>query len=162
MKPTARPERAPKGYAFPTGDEALLDWDDVERRMKDARFYWLATANADGTPRVRPIWGVWVDGHFYFDGHPRTGWARNLTRDPRVSIHLESADHVVIVEGEAEDLERTDEDLGKKIAASWDEKYGMLVPDATAKGIFRLTPSLARGWSEDLGDGTVWTFEPPD
>jgi hypothetical protein len=32
------------------------------------------------------------------------------------------------------------------------------VPDATANGIFRLVPTRARGWSENLADGTVWEF----
>ena len=154
----ARPVRGPKGYAFPTGEEALLDWEDAERRLKEARFYWLATTNANGSPRVRPLWGVWVDGCFYFDGHPHAGWAKNLARDPRVSIHLESAQHVVIVEGLGEDIEHTDEELGRKIAESWTAKYRRLVPDAAARGIFRLTPKRACAWSENLTDGTAWTF----
>lgn len=161
-EPTPRPERAPKGYAFPTSDEALLDWAGAEQQLKDARFYWLASTNGDGSARVRPVWGVWVDGCFYFDGHPHTGWGRNLARDPRASIHLESAEHVVIVEGLGEDVERTDEELGRKIAESWDAKYGRLVPDAATRGIFRLTPRRARGWSENLTDGTVWTFPAAD
>jgi hypothetical protein len=40
-------------------------------------------------------------------------------------------------------------------------KYGQLAPDAAEDGIFRLTPSRALGWSEDLRDGTVWTFDSP-
>ena len=158
VEPTARPERAPKGYAFPTSDEALLDWKDAERRLRDARFYWLATTNADGSPRVRPVWGVWVDRCLYFDGHPHAGWAKNLARDPRVSIHLESAERVVIVEGIGEDVEHATAEVARTIADDWDAKYGRLVPDAAAGGIFRLTPRHARGWSEDLTDGTVWTF----
>lgn len=156
--PSARPERAPKGYAFPRDPEALLRWDEAEQRLEEARFYWLATTNADGTPRVRPVWGVWIDRCFYFDGHPHSGWARNLVRDPRVSVHLESAEHVVIVEGVGEDVERTDDELGRRIAERWEDKYGRLVPDAAARGIFRITPKRARGWSENLTDGTVWTF----
>lgn len=157
-EPTAGPERGPTGYAFPTRDDALLDWEDAEKRLEEARFYWLASTNADGSPRVRPLWGVWVDGCLYFDGHPHTGWARNLARDPHVSIHLESAASVVIVEGVGEDVERTNEELGRKIAENWDAKYGRLVPDAATRGIFRLTPRRAHGWSENLTDGTVWTF----
>lgn len=163
-KPVARAERAPKGYKFPRTEEALLEWEDVEQRLEAARFYWLATTNADGSPRVRPVWGVWVEGRFYFDGHPRSGWARNLVRDARMSVHLESAEHVVIVEGLGQDLERTDDVTGRKIAERWHAKYGRLVPDAAATGIFRMTPTRARGWSEDLTDGTVFTFaadEPP-
>jgi pyridoxamine 5'-phosphate oxidase-like protein len=157
--PTARPERGPKKYAFPTSDEHLLSWKEAERRLEDARFYWLATTNADGTPHVRPVWGVWVAGCFYFDGLPHTRWARNLARDPRASVHLESAANVLIVEGLGEDVERTDEELGRRIAVSWKKKYGRLVPEPAVRGIFRLVPSQARGWSEDLRDGTVWTLE---
>lgn len=157
--PAARPERGPKGYAFPTSDEQLLSWQQAERRLADARFYWLATTNSDGTAHVRPVWGVWVSGCFYFDGHPHTRWARNLAREPRASLHLESAANVVIVEGVGEDVERTDKTLGHRIADAWEKKYGRLVPDPAARGIFQLTPIQARGWSEDLRDGTVWTFE---
>jgi hypothetical protein len=68
------------------------------------------------------------------------------------------AAHVVIVEGLVDDLERTDADLGERVASAWSEKYGKLVPDPTGNGIFRLVPKRARGWSENLKDGTVWTF----
>jgi hypothetical protein len=158
VDPSARPERGPEGYAFPTEADRLLAWRDAELRLVSARRYWLASTNEDGTSHVRPLWGVWVGGNLYFDGHPRTRWARNLARDPRASVHLESAAHVVIVEGLVEDLERTDAELGERVASAWSEKYGRLVPDPIGNGIFRLVPKRARGWSENLEDGTVWTF----
>lgn len=154
--PVARPERGAPGYGFPTDASTLLAWTDVEQRLAGARFYWLATTNADATPHVRPVWGTWTDGCFYFDGHPQTRWARNIAREPRVSMHLEEAAHVVIVDGFAEDLERTEADLGARIASAWQEKYGRLVPDPATRGIFRLTPTRARAWSETLTDATVW------
>ena len=154
--PSARPERGPSGYAFPAPGDDLIPWSEVAERLAASRHFWLATTNADGTPRVRPVWGVWVDDRFYFDGHPASGWARNIARDPRVVVHLESAEHVVIVEGTAEDVERTDADLGARITSAWQDKYGRLVPDAAANGIFRLTPARARAWSENLTDATVW------
>jgi nitroimidazol reductase NimA-like FMN-containing flavoprotein (pyridoxamine 5'-phosphate oxidase superfamily) len=158
IEPAARPERGPKGYAFPASSEHLLAWSAAEARLAEARFYWLATTNEDGTPHVRPLWGVWTGTCLYFDGHPRARWARNLTRDPRVSIHLESAANVVIVEGTAEDVERTDAELGARVAAAWTAKYGRLAPDAAKDGIFRLSPRRVRAWSENLTDATVWTF----
>ena len=156
--PQARPVRGPKGYSFPTSSENLLRWRDAERRLVDARLYWLATTNPDGTPHVRPVWGVWIEGCFYFDGHPRTRWARNLARDSRASLHLESAADVVIVEGLGEDVERTNAQLGNEIASAWEAKYGRLVPDPAARGIFQLVPQRARAWSENLTDATVWQF----
>lgn len=156
--PAGKPERGPQGYAFPTSDEHLLAWEEAERRLADARHYWLATVNPDGAPHVRPVWGVWVEARFYFDGHPRSRWARNLARDPHASVHLDGGGDALIVDGAGEDLERTDEELGRRIAAEWDRKYGRLVPEPATRGIFRLTPSKARAWSEDLHDATVWTF----
>ena len=158
-EPSARPERGPEGYGFPSGSDRLLRWADAEERLREARAYWLATTNADGTPRLRPVWGVWLDGCWYFDGHPATQWAQNLARDPRANVHLESASNVVIGEGVVEDLESTDAELGERIVAAWSEKYGRLAPDPVGRGIFRLAPTRARGWSEDLTDGTVWSFE---
>ena len=73
-------------------------------------------------------------------------------------MHLESAADVVIVEGMCEDLESTDPELGERIVSAWSAKYGRLAPDPVGRGIFRLVPERARGWSEDLSDGTVWSF----
>jgi Pyridoxamine 5'-phosphate oxidase len=158
MEPTARPERGAKGYRFPTSFDHLLPWADAEARLESARFYWLATVAPAGTAHVRPLWGIWLDHRFYFNGHPSARWARNIARDARASIHLESAAQVLIIEGVCDDLERTNVELGARIASGWSAKYGRLVPDAAADGIFRLIPIRARGWSEDLTDGTVWTF----
>ena len=155
-EPPARPARGPGGYAFPTDSDDLLAWNDAETRLAEARCYWLATTNPDGSPHVRPLWGVWVDGCFYFDGHPHTRWARNLSREPRASLHLESATSVVIVDGAAEDINETSPELGAAIASAWQAKYGRLVPDPATNGIFRLRPRRAHAWSEDLRDGTVW------
>ncbi len=161
-QPSRRPERGPQGYAFPSDADELRDWPDAEARLIEARFYWLATTHPSGVAHVRPLWGVWVVGAFYFDGHPLSRWARNIARDERASIHLESAAEVLIVEGKARDVERTDAGLGEQIASAWSSKYGKLVPDAAADGIFELRPVVARSWREDLTDATVWTFAHPD
>lgn len=159
--PAARPARAPGGYGFPSGGGSLLAWEDVEHDLEAARTYWIVTTNPDGSPRVRPIWGVWVDQRFYFTGHPRAGWARNLAQDGRVSIHIERGDRALILEGLGDDVERAEPELARAITDAWMQKYGRLAPDAAQDGIFRFTPARGLGWSEDLRDGTVWTFDPP-
>lgn len=107
---------------------------------------------------VTPLWGVWVDGALYFDGHPRTRWGRNLAANLNVCIHLESGSDVVMLEGLAEDI-TTDEALGARIADAWTAKYGRLTPDPVGSGMFRMRPSVARGWShEPLNDGGRWRF----
>lgn len=157
-EPAVGRPQAPPSYAFGNGDAPLLPWSHADGRLEAARNYWLATARPDGRPHVTPVWGVWVDGALYFDGLPTTRWARNLAANPTLSVHLDDAEDVVILEGEAEDL-TTDADLGARIVAAWEAKYGRLHPDPAGSGIFRLRPRTARAWSNSsLHDGTRWQF----
>ena len=157
-RPTASALSAPAGYAFPEAAADLLDWAHAERRLEQAHSYWLATTSPGGRPHVTPLWGVWVDGALYFDGHPRTRWARNIAANPAVCVHLESGDDVVILDGLAEDV-TTDEALGQRIVAAWMAKYGRLAPDPAGSGLFRMRPRVGRGWShESLKDGARWRF----
>jgi nitroimidazol reductase NimA-like FMN-containing flavoprotein (pyridoxamine 5'-phosphate oxidase superfamily) len=157
LQPRAAPIRAPAGYGFPTSDAGLLSWGVVERLLDRARTYWLGTILPDGRPYATPLWAVWVDGAVYFDGMPSTRWARNLAANPAIEIHLEADGIVVMLEGNAEDLE-TDEELGSRIVMAWESKYGHGAPEPVKRGLFRLKPDAARAWSESLRDGTRWTF----
>ena len=155
---TASPLSAPEGYEFPTGAEGLLAWSHAEQLLEQAHSYWLATTYPDGRPHVTPLWGAWIDGALYFDGHPHTRWARNIAANPNVCVHLESGNDVVILEGLADDV-ITDEALGQRIIAAWMAKYGKLPPDPAGSGMFRMRPHVGRGWShESLKDGARWQF----
>jgi general stress protein 26 len=83
-----------------------LDWAQVADRLRSARNYWLGTTSADGSPHAAPVWGVMVDGTLFLYSLRRTAKARNIARDHRVVVHLESADDVVIVHGTLRDLGR--------------------------------------------------------
>jgi hypothetical protein len=148
-------------YAFGKNNAPILPWSHAVERLERARNYWLATARPDGRPHVTPVWGVWVDDALYFDGPPITTWGRNLKANPALSVHLESADDVVILEGTVEDLS-TDPELGDRIVRAWNAKYGRFPPDPAGDGIWRLRPRTARGWSRaTLEDGTRWSFVRP-
>jgi Pyridoxamine 5'-phosphate oxidase len=156
--PVASPLTAPAGYPFPQEAEGLLAWAHAERQLETARNYWLATTRPDGRPHVTPLWGVWLEGAFYCDGHPRTRWARNIAANPAVCLHLENGSDVVILEGVAEDV-TTDVALGERIIAAWMAKYGRLAPDPAGSGMVRVRPEVGRGWSHDsLKDGARWRF----
>lgn len=156
--PVASPAEAPPVYGFPEGVDGLLPWSYAEERLERARNYWLATTRPDGRPHVTPLWGVWVDGALYFNGLPTARWARNMAANPAVSVHLESGDEVVILEGAAEDVV-TDADTGRRVVEAWDAKYGRLHPEPATDGLFRLRPRTARAWSSgSLADGTRWRF----
>ena len=83
---------------------ADLSWADVCARLAPARSYWLVTVSAAGSPHAAPVWGVAVGDAFYVYSERSTVKARNLAANRRVVVHLESAEDVVIVHGEAEDL----------------------------------------------------------
>jgi len=157
--PTARPANGPASYSFPKDLAGLIEWNEAESRLHDSLCYWLASVRPNSTPHVRPIWGVWIDQALYFDGHPGTRWARNIALNSQVSINLEAASSVVVLEGTAEDLASIDQDLALRIVSGWDAKYGRLTPSPASTGIFRFKPRKASAWSQDLKDGTVWTFE---
>lgn len=149
---------APDSYPFPKDAAGLLSWAHAAERLERARNYWLATTRPDGRPHVTPVWGVWVAGCLYFDGLPTTRWGRNLAANPAATVHLESGDDVMIVEGVVEDL-TTDADLAARIVAAWAAKYGRLLPEPATRGIYRLRPHTARAWSSSaLTDGTRWRF----
>ncbi len=161
-EPKQQPLHAPPSYTFPQAPDALLPWSHAVERLERARSYWLATTRPDGRPHVTPLWSVWVDGALYFDGLPTTQWARNLTQNPAATVHLESGDDVVILDGVVDDLE-TSAELGARIIQAWDAKYGRLHPNPAENGIFRFRPRTARGWStSSLADGTRWQFDEGD
>ncbi len=138
----------------------MLPWPDIRDRFERAANYWLATTRPDGRSHVTPIWGVWLDQAFYFDGIPTARWARNMAENPAVALHLESGTDVVILEGTGEDIASvSDRDLAARIVEAWDSKYGRLHPDPVAKGLYRFRPRTARTWSAFPDDATQWSFE---
>jgi hypothetical protein len=139
---------------------AALPWSHVAERLERAHNYWIATVRPSGRPHVTPVWGVWVEGALYIDGPPVAQWAKNIARNPSISVHLESGEDVVILEGVVEDLV-TDAELGARIVTAWDGKYGRFHPQPATSGILRLRPRTARAWSDStLEDGTRWDFTP--
>lgn len=80
-----------------------LSWDEVAALLGPARNYWLGTVNLDGTPHAAPVWGVVVDSVVFLYTERSTRKAKNLARDGRGVLHLESAEEVVIVHGDFED-----------------------------------------------------------
>ncbi|MCU1492068.1 MAG: Pyridoxamine 5-phosphate oxidase [Acidimicrobiaceae bacterium] len=67
----------------------------------DRHTCWLATARPDGTPHVRPVGVVWVDGVAHFTAGPDTQKARNLERDPRCSLTLATRPFDLTIDGRA-------------------------------------------------------------
>ena len=84
-------------------DEPLF-WAEVAGRLTAARNYWLNTSTPSGGPHAAPVWGAVVGQTLYLYSERSTVKARNLAADPRVVIHLESGEDVLIVRGTVEDV----------------------------------------------------------
>jgi nitroimidazol reductase NimA-like FMN-containing flavoprotein (pyridoxamine 5'-phosphate oxidase superfamily) len=145
----------PEGYSVPKGEEGTLSWSQIQEALEEARIYWLSTTRPDGSPHPRPVWGVWVDDRFYFDGHPQTRWARNIERNPAAAVHIEMGDLAVIVEGVVEDV-TPDSATSERVAAAYDAKYNYR--PGVAEGIFMMRSRVAFAWDEYLKRATRWRF----
>ena len=143
-------------YGIHDAPDGMLDWAWADERLARSRNYWIVTADEDRRPRAIPVWGIWSDDAVVFGTNPRSRKARNLERDPRVVVHLESGDEVVILEGEVEGAEPSDE-----LADAFEQKYDWR-PDlggADAAGWYRLRPQRAQAWLERDYTKTATRFD---
>jgi hypothetical protein len=81
-----------------------MTWSEVAGRLSAARTYWVGTTMPSGAPHAAPVWGAVTKETLYLYSERSTIKARNLAADPRIVVHLESGEDVLIVRGIAEDL----------------------------------------------------------
>lgn len=161
--------RRPSSPDWVGGDETL-PWSWAVETLTAERNYWLVSIREDSFPQTRPLWGVWLDDLLFMSvGH--AGLQRAQQRDDgrfAVSIHVDSAKEVVIVEGAAERIagrygaERrkvlkpfADDELKRRAGELYEAKY-----DSSADFInFLVRPEVVYGWTaEDVKTATKWTF----
>ena len=95
----------------------------AEARLKEEKIAWMTTVRSDGQPQTVPVWFLWDDEGFLIYSQPNRQKLRNITRNPRVGLNLnsnEQGNDVVRLEGTAS----IDEDapLSSEIP-SYVEKY---------------------------------------
>ena len=73
-----------------------MTWAEVAGRLASARTYWLVTTMPSGAPHAAPVWGAVTDGALHLYTERRTVKARNIAVSPRVLVHLESGEDVLI------------------------------------------------------------------
>lgn len=129
-----------------------VEWNEIAARLAAAKNYWLHTTSPTGAPDAAPVWGVIVEDTLYVYSERSTVKARNLERDPRVVIHLESGADVVIVHGRLVDLGPPG--ALKAVVEAFDQKYPQpaerpYLPssDPTFDVLYSLEPRRAFMWS---------------
>jgi hypothetical protein len=149
-----------EAYGVSTSSDGPLAWGHAEKRLAGARNYWIATTRPDGRPHAAPVWGVWVEGGLYFGTGRSSVKGRNLAHSPELVVHLESADDVVILEGEVEEVR--DRDPFDAVDAAYRAKYGMGVSEAGDEGAvwYVVRPRKAHAWLENdfPNTATRWRF----
>ena len=125
-----------------------LPFSHAEERLTQSRNYWICTSRPDGRPHSIPVWGFWLDGTLYFGTARSSRKARNLAENAAVSIHLDSGDDVVILEGTAVEVDLTDKATFKKLDAASRAKYKtplMVVPESV---LYSVRPRVVLAWTE--------------
>ncbi len=154
----------PEGYTMTDREQRLLDWSHVQKQMREAINYWMATTRPDGRPHVAPTWAVWHEDRLYFDGSPETRRMKNMAANPNVAVHLEDGTRAIIVEGIAKPVGKPIRELAESLAALYAAKYESLgyapKPDQWDEGgLFVVEPTLALAWTEFGVDMTRWVIQ---
>jgi hypothetical protein len=151
--------KIPAEYGIPKNNKGLLPWSYVNERMTQAMHYWICTVGSDTHPHVAPVDGLWLDGKLYFGGSPQTKRNRNLRIHPAISVHLDSSDDVVILQGETH-LYTPDHQLATQLSKLSAEKYGYGASpehyEKTGTHVFR--PRVVFAWKRFPQDATRWQF----
>ena len=145
----------------PAAVDGMLAWDWVVGQMREARSYWVCSVRADGRPHAVPVWGAWLNGAFYFGTDSKSVKAANIRRDPRVVIHLDSGDDVVILEGEPA-LAVLSAESTSALDALYTEKYGLSPELETSPSlVYQLRLRKVMAWRErDFpASATSWLFD---
>lgn len=81
--------------------------DEVERMLDEGRDLQVATNGHDGFPHLTTLWYATVDGLITFRSFSKSQRIVNLTRDPRITVLVETGDDYdelrgVMIKGRAE------------------------------------------------------------
>ena len=138
-----------------------LPFSHAEERLAKSRNYWICTARPDGRPHSIPVWGFWIDGVLYFGTARASRKARNLTQNAAVSVHLESGDDVVILEGRAIEVDPSDKAVFKKVNAASRTKYTMPLVVMPETVLYSVRPNRVLAWTEKdfPNNATRWMFD---
>jgi len=160
-EPTADRPHIP-GYGIPETTKGILPWSWARERLDRAIVYWLATAGSDGAPHLIPIWGAWVADRWYVEGGP-VRWQRNLRANPKLAIHVEFGEEVVMVEGTATEIVAPEPTKAQALLAGYAKYKAASNYEADAAnwahgGLWELAPIRAFAWSELGKDATRFRF----
>ena len=149
----------PAVYGSPRHGRGLLKWSHIQTRMANAAHYWVC-ANDGRSSHVTPVDGIWLDDRLYFGGDPGTKRQRLLRAHPQACVHLESAEDVVILYGEALEVSGVAPDIAARLEQASKAKYGYAPPAAhyESNPISVFVPKHGLAWTDLRKDPTRFRF----
>jgi hypothetical protein len=147
-----------KGYGVPESAEGMLPWEWAHQRFSQSHNYLISTVKPDGSPHVVPIWGIWLDGAYYFSTSGTSRKARNLAHNPKCVVCTEKAEEAIILEGIAQVMSVSD--VPPQAFVDYKAKYEWEL-DPKMGDIFRVQPKVVFAMPEkDFPKGvTKWLFD---
>jgi PPOX class probable F420-dependent enzyme len=137
-----------------------LNRKEIDAFLAEPRLCHFATVDANGNPRVRPLWYLWKDGAFWLTTRleaRHTG--RDLASSPHVAISVASEQRpylAVVAFGHIEVVGK-DEEILRAIAVRYGEQEGLRFmehaieqPDRVA---MRMVPETVLSW-DNSREGT--------
>ncbi len=141
-------------------------WMPIRTALAEAADYWICTVRSDGRPHTVPVWGVWWRDGVVFSTVGSSTKVRNLRGNAKATVHLGSAQEVVILDGTATEI--TDHAELTEIGALFDTKYASGVANTydlvTARqsgmAICAVRAEVVRHWrSDDMFRSQRFTFD---
>jgi hypothetical protein len=164
MPKASRPYMPGYGILDADGGRGLLPWDWAVERLTKSRNYWVSTTCADGRPHCVPVWGIWLDGAFYFSSGAKSRKVRNLAGNPNCVVCPEDGTQAISLEGVVEKvthaatIRRFVEDYNRKY--NWDLKPETVLDMGP---IFAVPPrkviAVDAAPGEFQGSATRWLFD---
>jgi hypothetical protein len=155
-----------QSYGVPASMTGAVPWAKAERQFADTHNYWVATVRPDGRPSSTAVWGVWLEGKFWFSCSLDSRKAKNLAWNPGCAITTDQAEEPVIMEGIAERVRGRAALL--PMTRAYEKKYNWKM-DPDGDGYFVVTPRVAFAFIEASGEfassATRYEFDdapPPD
>jgi general stress protein 26 len=104
------------------------------------------------------VWGLWLNGAFYFSTGSASRKARNLRENPSCVVCTERAHEAVVVEGKAK-LVR-DRAFLRGFFKRYEKKYAWDMAEMESEPVFSVEPRVAFGLYEKkyLETVTRWRF----
>ena len=152
--------RVPAHYGLKARKQ-FLPWKHARERLERSRNYWICTTRPDGRPHSIPVWGFWIEDTLYFGTARNSRKGRNLAQNPAVSVHLESGDDVVILEGQV--VEVRNADILRTIDLGYRTKYKIPLNRDPETVVYSVRPRLVMAWTERNypNDATRWELAQP-